>query len=212
LVISLDAYDSKGYREMRGGSKQVFKEVVGNITKLIEKRNRFDKTIKFRLNYVCTKNNYKAISNMIEFAEDLGVDQLKFDNLIPFGIIGLENQCIYEDDLEIIETIKSIEFPRRMLKIWMPVPYRREIVERKCMDPFMTIKIDGSGNIAPCARLPQRKEFGNIFLEKKIWNNKAFRLMRRTLMDESLPLPELCKTCDLMENTRSLFKSKQNSY
>jgi radical SAM protein with 4Fe4S-binding SPASM domain len=199
LVISLDAYNSNGYNTMRGGSKQVFREVIENITELVEKRKRFDKDLIFRLGYICTKKNYRGMPKMVKFTEDLGVDQLSLSNLTPYGIPGfLEDQCLYEDDLDVLETIKSMESPNKQLKIDLPRLYKREIVERRCKDPFMTMKIDGNGNVAPCCRFPQRRELGNVFLDREVWNNGAFQRLRRTLIDESLHLSKLCKTCDKM--------------
>jgi radical SAM protein with 4Fe4S-binding SPASM domain len=205
-VISLDAYDSKGYKAMRGGSKKVFDKVLENINMLVEKRDRFNKKLKIRLGYVCTKENYRGIPSMVQLAEDLNVDQLFCDNLVPYGIPGfLEDQCLYEDDLDVIETIECIESPNRNLEVWMPALISRQITKRQCREPFMILKIDGNGNIGPCSRFLTRKESGNIFMERKVWNNKEFQRMRTTMIDESLQLPKLCQTCDRMRPSRIIL-------
>ncbi len=199
LAMSLDAYDSKGYKEMRGGSKKVFDRIIEDIAELVERRNKLKKEFKLLLCYICTKANYRGIPSMIRLAESVGVDKLVFRNLCPSGMPDFtEDQCLYYDDPNVRGFIRGVDLPESRLMVKLPELYRRVVVERRCELPFTTITIYGNGDVTPCCHVYPRREYGNVFRDENVWNNEAFQKMRRILIDRSLPLPDLCKTCHEM--------------
>jgi len=210
LNISLDAADSNEYRRMRGGSKKIFETVVENIRELVEKRNKSNSNLTLRVSFICTKENYQRIPEKVRLAEDLGVDIVLFDNLIPGGIPSFtEDQCLYDDDYDVIEVIKSIEKPRSKLTVYGPTLYKRNIVERRCRMPFINLSIDSEGDISTCCMIPPHRNHGNIFYDKNVWNNLAYQRTRRILLDKSLPLPNFCKTCHGLGSERIVINEKK---
>lgn len=209
LVISLDACSSEGYKKMRGGSKKVFERVLESIADLVEKRDKTNKNIKLRIGYICTKENYNDMPGMVRLAEDLGVDEVYFDNLIPYGIPGfLENQCLYDVDHEVLEVIKSIDLSKPKLKVYMPRFYKDEITERPCKMPFTTLTMDGNGNVSTCCMIAPHRRYGNVFQDNDVWNNSSFQRIRKILLDKSLPLPKFCKTCHCMGTERMVLSKE----
>ena len=209
LNISLDASDSFEYWKMRGGSKKVFYRVVENIGKLVREKNKFNKKLILRVSFICTKENYRKIPKKIELAEDLGVDVVLFDNLIPNGIPGfMEDKCLYEDDQDVIETINSIDKPKSKLKIYTPTLYKRNNFERKCRMPFINLTVNSNGDISTCCMVPPNKKYGNIFQNSNVWNNPTYQKMRKIMLDKSLFIPKFCKTCHGLGGNRICITSE----
>jgi radical SAM protein with 4Fe4S-binding SPASM domain len=196
LNISLNACNSHEFYRLHGGSEQTYDMLLEDIPKLVDKRNRYNKRLKITISYICTKANYKSIPNMVELAGDLEVDEVRFVNLIPYGIPGfLQDQCLYDDDVEVMGVIKSVLSPRSNLKVVMPRLYKREHVDKRCNSPFFILSIDANGNISPCCQIAPQKSYGNVFTDKDVWNNSTFRKTREIFTNQSSPLPDFCKTC-----------------
>lgn len=196
LNISLNACNSDEFFEVHGGSKQRYTMLLEDISKLVKKRNRYNKNLKVSISYICTKANYKSIPKMVQLAENLGVDEVDFHNLIPFDIPGFSSvHCLFDDDFEVIEVIRSVSSPKSNLGVVMPRLYKRKYVDRRCDIPFRILTIYPDGSISPCCLTPPRKRYGNVFTDKDVWNNSTFQKQREVLINSSLPLPDFCKTC-----------------
>lgn len=197
LSISLDAHNANAYYKMRGGSKKTFDTVLENINTLVEKRNKNKCKLELRLSYICTKTNYKYMPDMVKLADDLGVDALDFQNLIPNPMQGFtEDQCLYEDDHDVIDVIQSVDKPKSELVVYMPKLLQRTVTDRLCESYFRNIYIDGKGNVCGCGRVETpNQEYGNVFKEKDVWNNNYFRQMRMIYLNNSIALPDRCRTC-----------------
>lgn len=210
LNISLDAYDSSEYRRMRGGSRRLFGAIFENIRNLVEKRDKSNSALTLQVSFICTKANYGRIPDKVQLSKDLGVDIVVFDNLIPFGIPSfLEDQCLYDDDSDVMEVIESAKKPDSKLTVIMPTLYKKNIVERNCKEPFLNLTIDGDGNISTCCMIAPRRNHGNVFYDKDVWNNVAYQRIRRRLLDKSLPLPNFCKTCHGLGSERIVVNKKK---
>ena len=196
LNISLNALSAQEYTQLTGASEKVYNRLLDDIPKLIEKRNRYNKGLKTAISYVCHKANYQNIPKMVELAQSLGVDEITFRNLIPVGIPGfLQDQCLYVDDSEVIEVIRSVPSPKSNLKVAMPRLYKREYLHRRCNYPFRILTVYPRGSISPCCTVVPRRNYGSIFTDNDVWNNSILQQKRKILVNESLPLPDSCKTC-----------------
>lgn len=199
LNISLNALDSRDYKVMHGESKYVFNTVLENIAGLVEKRDTLNKHLKVSISYTCTKGNYTKIPNMVRFAEELNVDELVFQNLIPVAVPEFNiDQSLYEDDSEVTDVMDSIEPPTSKLRVIMPRLLQREITERLCKMPFTILHINSECDVSPCCVVKFKRKYGNILEDDNVWNNFYYRRIRKILLTPSIPLPEVCKTCHIM--------------
>ena len=196
LNISLNACDSDEFFQLHGVSQYNYQTLLRDVRKIVEVRNLYNKGLRIRLSYVCHKANYENIPKMVKLAEDLRVDQISFHNLIPHGITGfLSNQCLYQDDREVIEVIEGTPSPGSDLQVVMPRLYGRGYLHRGCNLPFTTLHCSPRGDISPCCQVPPQAGYGNILADEDIWNSPTFRNIREVLINTSLPLPGPCKTC-----------------
>jgi len=202
LNISLNAGNSDEFFQLHGGSEKTYNMLLGDISELVRMRNRYNKGLRITISYICTEANYKGIPNLVELAEALGVDGIDFFNLIPYGIPSfLQDQCLYDDDLDVIAVIRSVPSPKSNLKVVMPRLYKQKHVDKSCSFLFRTLSIDANGDTSSCCEITPQKSYGNVFADKDVWNNSAFQRTREIFVNQSLPLPDFCKTCHGMVAT-----------
>ncbi|MDI6840029.1 MAG: radical SAM protein [bacterium] len=204
ISISINANDSYKYKKVTGS--HFFDIVLENVRKLVEMRNKKNTKLSIRISYVCTKSNYKHIPEMIKLAEQLRVDYLDFQNLIPTRREGFtENQCLFDDDYEIVELLSNLPKPNSNLIIALPKLLQRKIKKRLCTSYFTSIRVDANGNVSGCGRvITPNQEYGNIFTDKDVWNLPHFQEMRRMFINHSIPLLDCCRTC--VENSSHIAK------
>lgn len=209
LNISLNADNPIEYARMNGVPKTNFNIVLDTITELTEQRKKRNSRIKLTISFVCTKDNYKTIPNMIHLAEDLNLDEIYFHNLIPFNLPGFSrDQSLYEDDSEVLEMIKSIESTTIVVSI--PRLYRKIQVKRLCRAPFKTLPVTGEGHVSVCCQIISSQiQHGNVLQNNDVWNNTHFQNMRKILINKSDPLPALCKTCPVMIPSHKIQPNKK---
>ena len=199
--ISLNALSSQEYTQFTGVSEKVYNMLLKDISELVKERNRHNKNLRIKISYICTRANYKNIPKMVGVAENLGVDECIFHNLIPFDIPGFsKDQCLYDDDPEVIEVIRSVPSSKSNLEVVMPRLYKKKnLIDKRCKFPFDSLPIYTNGNVSPCSchKAPPGN-YGNVFTDEDVWNNSDFQRIREMLIDQSLPLPDYCKTCPCM--------------
>lgn len=205
ISISLNGYNAEEFCRMTENPEQFYYDIVRNISNLVEKRKKKNKQHpEIGMSYIAYKENYKYIPNIVNLADELGVDSLQFHNLLPIDIPGFtKDQCLYEGDQEVIEVISSVDKPKSKLRVIMPVLLQSTITERRCSGYFHSIRVDSRGSVTACHAVIQASEkYGNVFSDKDVWNNEYFRNMRGMFLDKSIPLLECCKTC----SSNSTFK------
>lgn len=197
ISISLNAYNSHDYANIMGCKPKLFDIVVENISNLVRIKKIAKKNITLRVSYICTKLNYKNIPNMIEFASSIGIDEIDFLNLIPTGCHRFtKNECLYDNDLDVIDLIKGLPSYNANLKINKPKLIKRIIKKRSCRWYFENLSVDANGNVGSCgAIIAPRSSFGNALNDVDVWNNNHFVNMRKMFLDKSCPLKGCCKYC-----------------
>lgn len=196
LNISLNAQNANEYTRMNNAPPNVFEKVLENVEKLVEEKKRQNKNVKLRVSFVCTKENYKRMPEKVKLAQQLGVDEVYFLNLIPVGKEGFtSNYCLYEDDQDVVEVVKTLNEFRPKISIMGPKLYKRNFDKRilHCSQPFTWLTVIPNGDVYTCCCAVTHA--GNVFTNNNIWNSHVFQQARKEMVDSSLMLPEICKTC-----------------
>jgi len=188
ISISLDSYISEIHNNLRGVN--CFDHVIENI-KLLRRKIE---DIMIGINYIITKKNFQNMNKMIPFAEELGVNQIKFDPIHTHLIYqkrdnsSLESLLFDEDDLpelnkEIEKLIKSASetklltnsntFLRGILKL-----YDGKYKRLKCYAGYISCAIGALGEVSPCDGFKAKESIKNKSLEE-IWNSKSFQRLRK---------------------------------
>lgn len=223
VIVSVDSSNTKTHDYLRG-KKGVFKRVIANIkmlTKLKQARRSSKPNLGFDI--VLTKHNFKDIVSIIKLANELKCPSCTFLTLINYNQeiskfnIGKEqlNQAYnimkdakiladklgVQNNLDIIirnSILHDAEDIKGVIKKNFNVSNKTPI----CLQPFITIFINGQGIAEPC---PSSTQFGVNVREqpiRKVWLSENFNLLRKMILKQNLP--DFCSKCCLPKAVDSI--------
>lgn len=192
INISLKGKDAHEYERVagRGGFESALKAIRACVAL---KRERNSDLI-VRLSYVVDRQHLEYMEEVVALAEDLGVDRLLFDNLVPFRDFESGQGVLFSDDAEVREAIDRLERRRSRVLIDLPVLIRRAAYTYYCPSLYEFVNVDSQGNVSGCARdLAPQAAYGNVFRDSDPMNTAHFRATRRLFLDKRPP--QRCRVC-----------------
>jgi MoaA/NifB/PqqE/SkfB family radical SAM enzyme len=198
VSISLNGPDAETFTKLTGASPSLFGDTVKAIAEICRRRRPggFPRTI--RTSFVCSKDNWGLVHDVIRLSEKLGVDYVKLRNLHITNMPNLEGQSLYEDDPDTQGFLGHLRRQRFGVPVFLPRVYRRDYNPRTCNVPFRMLIVDGDASIARCCVHGPAKRWGNALEEPDIWNGPTMIDVRRELLDKTCPLPDVCLDCEEM--------------
>jgi len=195
IQVSLDGACAVSHDRLRG--KGSFDKAVEGLKLL--KREGFNISIMFTLH----KQNREEALKIIQLAEDLGVDFLTIERMVPFGQEDIKNFYLEPNELkEIYEAVyrKKVEIEKKgRLKIRVSRPLWG-LIEKNiggfCPAGFSSLAVLHDGTVLPCRRL--EIPIGNILDDGlfKIWytSEVLWKLRNKNLLGGK------CRTCEMLGN------------
>lgn len=197
ISISMNSLNAIDYQITCGGSENTFDNVIRGI-KLLVSRRRLKRPY-VHISFVLTRNLFSRTQDIIKFAEDLGIDNLDFHNLIAHGTENDYKEMLTSDDKEVVMLLDEWKGKEYKVRVSWPrlVQKRLDRPARICNPLWDWIGVDMDGNTAGCAKaMPANKEYGNIFEKgKSVWNNEFRKNLRKSFVDRNTFLLACCKTC-----------------
>jgi len=195
IQVSLDGAEANSHDALRG--KGSFNKAVEGLKLL--KREGFTVSIMFTLH----KKNREEALKIIQLAEDLSVDYLTIERMVPFSRDDIKSFYLEPQELKrIYEAIyhRKVEIEKKgSLKIRVSRPLWGLIDENIggfCPAGFSSLTILHDGTILPCRRL--EIPIGNILDDGlyKIWytSDVLWKLRNKNLLGGK------CRTCQLLGN------------
>lgn len=205
--ISINAHNSEEYHRMTGMPPEYFHVIERNICKLVKLRYTKNERIRIWISIILDKINYNYLSDMVNFAENLGVDGVLFFNFLPNEKEGFRavERCLFKDNKNVLDIFSNITASKHKIKIILPILLDRSNNNKYCRGPFYNLTIDGEGNIGGCSCQLLDNSKNGKFYEENAWNNAYFRKFRRRFIDPNLSILEPCKWCT--DNTASAKKT-----
>ena len=133
------------------------------------------------LSMVIFKDNYQEIPMFLEYAEFLKVGKVVLINSLPYSEGAIPN-VITEDDIDIIQYIKKIKkgFTGNMRVGWPK--YLKKILGL-CNSPWISIGVDGNGNVTGCRRVHGPDEKNGNINDRNVWGNDYFKELRKSIIE-----------------------------
>lgn len=217
ISFSVDAATPELFQKIRiGGDIQKIRTNIKNIVKL---RGQC-KQPEIRIWTVIMRENLRELSQIVLLAKEAGVDSIAMQPFVTgWGKASMEAVVapmrvqVSEEDVG-----RAIDAARRTAT---GCGIKLEIMDcvlrsskNPCDWPWRSAFIAVNGDVLPCCQIADAAvvKMGNIFEQsfKEIWNNKAYRALRRQIRNHDLP--EFCKPCygdkDLLIPTRDKLKQK----
>lgn len=151
-------------------------------------------------NMVVLKENYHQMSDMLKFADEIGV---KYLNIIPMNIVSRTDLDNSYYDFYQSEEFKNEYFKTKELRSEYPnieltfYDFESPASIKKCRFMWNYFYITWDGYVPPCCAkpFPKIKNFGNVFEQPliKILNSDDFKYFRKDWFEEKSP--EFCDKC-----------------
>lgn len=187
IRFSLDAADAETYKRLHGPSAD-FEQTLENIQRIIQTRNKLDKTLPtVGAQFVTSHLNADSMEPFTQLMRDIGVDYVAFKPMYdnPVNIDHLKNTFPLEEALRRLAEIKRYETNNFMVydkegeqfrNAWGPQRFNGAVYYTKCMSHQFSPPLYANGDIYLCLNLGGRKEFviGNVYENtiEEIWNSE----------------------------------------
>ena len=209
IHISIDSHIKDVFETIRCGAN--FEKVVANIRRLRDtKRARGVEHPTIQFNVVLMRSNIETLPDFIDFAHELGCQQISMFHFIPKKPEHLEDVLFDHQDL----TNRSLDAARaacarhRIDIIRMPPNFdatqeaRRDTMDapRRCrfIDENDIFTVD-NGDLRPCGFWYDEAPFGNLDRDSfnTVWNDPAYRQFRDE-MQRGVISKACCQACPSM--------------
>jgi radical SAM protein with 4Fe4S-binding SPASM domain len=192
--ISLKGKDPGEYEITTGRGKDAFESNLDNIRRCVSLKRKHGSDMIVRMSYVVDRKCLGNMEEVIILAENLGVDCLQFNTLIPFDDFEGADGCLFEDDQDAKDHMDGLRKRPSPLDIEFPILLRRDRFTHYCAGYHEFLNVDADGNVSGCMRdLTPNANYGNVFRDNSPMNTEHFRSMRK--MFKSRKLPTRCKLC-----------------
>ncbi len=199
FTVSVNGHNAAEFNRMTGMPVKFFDIIRDNTIKLVKRRNEKRSKIEILASIILDKENYRDLKDMVHFADSLGVDKVLFFQFLASPAPGFkpEERCLFDDDVDIVNTFAEIESLRKKtrVKISLPPLLSRTIDGKYCSVPFYNLTIDGDGNVGGCSCQILNLSGQKALDEEDTWNNAYFQEFRRRFLDPGFPLLEPCQWC-----------------
>jgi len=200
ITISINGHKAGEFARMTGMPESCFHTIYEGVEELVKRLNEKKSKVRVKLAFIIDKENYKYISQMMDLAQNLGVDHTYFCNFLPSSYRGftVDERVLTTKDTDVLDAVREAyhRLPKMMKKkITLPRVLDKNAKKKKCMTHFRQIRINGNGNVSSCSIMLLNMEGNGNFMDEDVWNNAFFRKMRKKFLDTETQLDEPCGVC-----------------
>lgn len=204
VLVSIDGPFCGEYIKVRGGTEANFNRIINAVGNFVKEKRRRNLGNSISINCVLAKDNLHIMHDMIDLADRLGVDKLRFRNFHPlFGGNGRIPLYASDSDAAQAATQAATYAASRNVNIVLPVLYQEGGVRFGCDGMLKnTIVIGADGSFAPCCHLEADGTYGNFFANPRGYtDNIKKKAFIKTLYNASSydAIPESCKDCPRLQ-------------
>lgn len=183
LVVRIHAHRPSAYARMTGGNANHFVTLRDNVIHLIRRKREIGGKVEVDLAMTVDSHNYTEMAAMIAFAEELGVDGVRFENYFNPNTPGVRSdRALYTSQKPVLkyfeELTRTVIRPSR-LAVTLPRLLDPDMSHhRHCLDPFTTVSVDADFNVSGCSRqLLTRGKMAKIW-DETFWNDALYQWLR----------------------------------
>ena len=214
ITISIDGYNASTYIEHRGGTEKHFNRVIENVSSLVSKRDRESSKCAITINCIVGRFNLDYIQPMIKFAEDIGVDRMRFGNYHPTDGDEETLAPLVYGDREVEATFREvIGDTDYSVDVTLPSLYggRKNF---RCTQLFEGVVVGAKGDFSPCCHNEPDRKHGSFFSDPEAFAGGTLGEFRRqfSVAKKLEELPGVCQRCPRMSPERAKFVRERGSW
>jgi MoaA/NifB/PqqE/SkfB family radical SAM enzyme len=214
ISISIDGYDAPTYIEHRGGTEKHYERVIDNVKNLVAKRDRGNYRSTITVNCIIGRFNFDYIQPMIAFAEEVGIDRMRFGNYHPTDGIEEKLAPLVYGDLEVEAKYREIIGKNDYsVNIGLPSLYGGRKTFR-CTQLFEGIVVGAKGDFSPCCHNEPDPQHGSFFVDPEEFGGGSLAEFRRQFLkaNDLKDLPTICQRCPRLSPERAKFSREEGSW
>jgi len=173
-----------------------FDQIVSGVKKLISLRkdNEHPSVV---LIFLITTLNIENLPALVEFAANLGVDEVICNYMTVFNRSHLKFSCFFKQDIT-VENFKRAEELSNKLNISVRLPPRFGVQVQKdklhyCSDPWKYFYVENEGSVLPCCFAGDHFGYLGHANFGTIWNGAQYKNLRNSVSKGVTG--EWCKYC-----------------
>lgn len=204
LVIPLGSHRPSQYFQMTRRPIQHFVTLKNMIEELVRRKKKENPLLDVELVMRVDIHNYREMPDMIVFAEDMGVQGLRFETFYAPDLDPLLDRTLFSDITPVVrflEWMTHTVLPVSSISVALPALLDRDMRQhRNCLDAYSTVSVDAELNVSGCSRqLLNYPNQGKIW-DENFFNNPMYQWMRaihcKTASAEpQQPVPLPCQSC-----------------
>lgn len=216
IYFSVDVLPSVTTKLQHIGSKRVL-DVIRSLASWRRERGRYEPLIGAEV--VVTKDNYKAVPDLIRHFREAGLDEVIISNILPVSREHVD-KIVYDGSVDVEWLVEKLEAEaERGLRV--RIPNFQVKTERKCLfDEAKAAVIRWDGEVVPCYRflhtykeyvlgrekLVKMYSFGNVRYRSlaEIWMSREYTFFRFVTRNYYYPSCTDCRlntSCDFVKTT-----------
>ncbi len=211
IGISLHASDSSLHRLLT--NTDTFGQIVSGVKQLVSVRKQKE-CPSISLIFLINTLNIEDLPDFIEFAANLGVDEVSCGYMTIFNPGHLELSCYFKQELTNENLRKAEECAQKLsLAIRFPPKFKQAPSDRafKCSDPWKYCYVENEGSVLACCYAGSNFGYLEYMDFEMIWNGADYKQLRRSLLNDSPH--EWCRYCykwrqDNVNDIRSHINSR----
>ena len=201
VSVSLNSDSPEDYESVTNTGSKFFDKAVSAVQDLSRVKQNYNHPMELAVSFVASAQNLHKVRNFIKFADGLGVDTIDIHNYIDFQIVEApEKQWTklqpQEEIFAELKKLKRYAETEIRAQVQLPIFPSPERFDKRCEWFFRNLTFDSEGLLGSCGRVmnPQ-KNYGSLFDEEDIWNNKYMQTMRQAFLESKKKLPSCCYQC-----------------
>jgi hypothetical protein len=182
LALRTIALRPSQYARLSGLPADQYLAIQHNLLSLLQRRQQLRTSVEIDLCLMVDLHNFREIPAMIQQAETLGVDGIRFENYVSPGSARKSDRTLYTYQKPVTAFLKWVEtvvLPVTRMSVTLPPLLDVDMAEyRHCLDPFTTVSVDAEFNISGCSRRLLLPRKSTKTWDQNFWNNDMYRWLR----------------------------------
>lgn len=198
VAFSIDGASAEVFEAIRVKSR--FDKVVENVRRLVAARTDPGQVMEART--VISRVNMHELPAIVGLVADLGLDRMTVQTVLTGwgkeAMEGVNSGKRIDEQSALDDAVREARGVARDRGLELVISDTDKYSSRRhCRWPWTGAYISSAGDVVPCCILADADtvSMGNVFEQpfREIWNNDAYRTLRRRIADDDLP--DYCRSC-----------------